>query len=197
MTVFRPAEDKENYQSKSEMFESIVMALGGRMAEKLMLDDISTGASGDIQQATNTARSMVTQYGMSDRLGPIQYDSSDRSIFIGRDFGTTKSYSEETAAIIDEEVKRIFDEAAAECERILTEHKDILTGVAEYLLEHETMEGEDFEYYCEHGVMPVKRDDTIEPPARFISYNNEPTEPSGDENGSAESGNTAEDGGAE
>ncbi len=197
MTVFRPAEDKENYQSKSEMFESIVMALGGRVAEKLMLDDISTGASGDIQQATNTARSMVTQYGMSDRLGPIQYDSSDRSIFIGRDFGTTKSYSEETAAIIDEEVKRIFDEAAAECERILTEHKDILTGVAEYLLEHETMEGEDFEYYCEHGVMPVKRDDTIEPPARFISYNNEPAEPSGDENGSAESGKTAEDGGAE
>ncbi len=176
MTVFRPAEDKENYQSKNEMFESIVMALGGRIAEKLMLDDISTGASGDIQQATNTARSMVTQYGMSDRLGPIQYDSSDRSIFIGRDFGTTKSYSEETAAIIDEEVKRIFDEAAAECERILTEHSDILIGVAEYLLEHETMEGEDFEYYCEHGVLPVKRDATIEPPAKFISYVSEPAE---------------------
>ena len=192
MTVFRPAEDKENYQSKSEMFESIVMALGGRIAEKLMLDDISTGASGDIQQATNTARSMVTQYGMSDRLGPIQYDSSDRSIFIGRDFGTTKSYSEETAAIIDEEVKRIFDEASAECERILTEHQDILIGVAEYLLEHETMDGEDFEYYCVHGVMPVKRDSTIEPPAKHISYVSEPAEAPALEQADAETGDSGE-----
>lgn len=171
MTLFRPEEDKENYKSRSEMFDSIVMALGGRMAEKLMLDDISSGASGDIQQATSTARAMVTQYGMSDRLGPIQYDSSDRSIFIGRDFGQTKSYSEETAAIIDEEVKRIFDEASDECERILTEHRDVLIGVAEYLLENETMEGEDFAYYCEHGSFPRKDDDTIEPPAKVISYN--------------------------
>jgi cell division protease FtsH len=170
MTIFRPDEDTENYKSKSEMYESIVMALGGRIAEKLMLDDISSGASGDIQQATSTARAMVTQYGMSDRLGPIQYDSSDRSIFIGRDFGTTKSYSEETAAIIDEEVKRIFDEASAECERILTEHRDTLIGVAEYLLVHETMEREVFEYYCEHGEFPPVQDATIEPPAKKISF---------------------------
>ena len=103
-TLFRPQEDLENFKSKSEMFESIVMALGGRMAEKLFLDDISTGASGDIQQASSIARDMVMRYGMSDRLGPILYDSSDHSIFIGRDFGTTKSYSEETAGVIDEEV---------------------------------------------------------------------------------------------
>ena len=108
-TLFRPDEDLENFKSRSEMFENIVMALGGRMAEKLFLDDISTGASNDIQQATNIARNMVTVYGMSEKLGPITYDSSERSIFIGRDFGTTKSYSEETAALIDEEVKRIFD----------------------------------------------------------------------------------------
>ena len=112
-TLFRPQEDLENFKSKSEMFESIVMALGGRMAEKLFLDDISTGASGDIQQASSIARDMVMRYGMSDRLGPILYDSSDHSIFIGRDFGTTKSYSEETAGVIDEEVKNIFDSASA------------------------------------------------------------------------------------
>ena len=118
MTVYRPQEDK-SFNSKSEMFERIVSALGGRVAEKLMLDDISTGASGDIQQATAIARAMVTKYGMSDRLGPISFDSSDHSIFIGRDFGSTKSYSEKVAAEIDDEVKRIFDEATAKCEGIL------------------------------------------------------------------------------
>ena len=115
------------------------------------------------------------RYGMSDKLGPILYDSSDHSIFIGRDFGTTKSYSEETAALIDEEVKRIFDEAAELCEKILTEHRDTLIGVAEYLLENESMERETFDYYCEHGTFPEPKpapavqDDTIERPARKIA----------------------------
>ncbi len=174
-TLFRPQEDLENYKSRSEMFEDIVMSLGGRTAERLFLDDISTGASGDIQHATQLARAMVTQYGMSDKLGPISYDSSGHSIFIGRDFGQMKSYSEETAALIDEEVKRIFDEAAAACVRILEEHKDTLIAVAEYLLEHETMDGEDFNYFCEHGELPppkpesVPRDRSIEPPARKIT----------------------------
>jgi hypothetical protein len=104
-TLYRPDADAEDYTTRAEMFERIVTALGGRMAEKLFLDDISTGASGDIQQASAIARDMVTKYGMSERLGPIKFDSSDQSIFIGRDFGTTKSYSEETAAAIDEEVK--------------------------------------------------------------------------------------------
>ena len=176
-TLFRPQEDLENFNSRSELFENIVMSLGGRIAEKLFLDDISTGASGDIQQATNLARSMVTKYGMSEKLGPISFDSADHSIFIGRDFGQTKSYSEETAALIDEEVKRIFDEAAALCEQILTEHKDLLVGVAEYLLIHESMEGADFNYYCEHGELPPKKDPTIEPPAKHIHYVSEPAEP--------------------
>ena len=174
-TLFRPQEDLENYKSRSEMFEDIVMSLGGRIAEKLFLDDISTGASGDIQHATQLARAMVTQYGMSEKLGPIQYDSSGHSIFIGRDFGQMKSYSEETAALIDEEVKRIFDEAAAACEKLLEEHRDTLIAVAEYLLEHETMDGEDFNYFCEHGELPPPKpetapvDNTIEPPARKIT----------------------------
>ncbi|MBE6914346.1 MAG: ATP-dependent zinc metalloprotease FtsH [Ruminococcaceae bacterium] len=174
-TMFRPQEDLENFKSRSEMFEHIVMGLGGRISEKLFLDDISTGASGDIQQATGMARAMVTQYGMSEKLGPISYDSSDHSIFIGRDFGQTKSYSEETAALIDAEVKRIFDEAESVCEKLLLEHKDTLIAVAEYLLQNETMDGEEFNYFCDHGELPPPKpaprlhDDTIEPPARKIS----------------------------
>ena len=189
-TLMRPQEDLENFKSQSEMFENIVMALGGRMAEKLFLDDISTGASGDIHQATSIARDMVTRYGMSDRLGPISFDSSGHSIFIGRDFGQTKSYSEETAGIIDEEVKAIFDKAAAECERILTGHADQLRAIAEYLLVHETMEAEEFNYYFEHGeFMPlapqearkVREDTTIERPARKISMTDGYTEEKKDE----------------
>ena len=177
-TLFRPQEDLENFKSKSEMFENIIMALGGRIAEKLFLDDISTGASGDIQQASAIARDMVMKYGMSDRLGPISYDTSGHSIFIGRDFGQTKSYSEETAAMIDEEVKHIFDAASEACEKLLSEHADELRAIAEYLLEHETMDAEEFNYFFEHGsFMPqsekaarnVKHDDTIERPARKIS----------------------------
>ena len=182
-TLYRPDEDTEDFTSKAQMFERIVSCLGGRIAEKLFLDDISTGASGDIQQATSIARNMVTRYGMSEKLGPIQYDSSDHSIFIGRDFGQTKSYSEETAALIDEEVKHIFDEASALCEKILTEHRDTLIGVAEYLLENESMDRETFDYYCEHGTFPepkpapAMQDDTIERPARKIArFDDPPTE---------------------
>ncbi len=180
-TLFRPQEDLENFQSREEMFENIVISLGGRIAERLFLDDISTGASGDIQQASKIARAMVMQYGMSERLGPISYDDSGHSIFIGRDFGTTKSYSEETAAIIDEEVKRIFDEASQRCEEILKAHAEQLKAVAEYLLVHETMEEDEFNYFFEHGeFMPefmkqakkLPRDNTIERPARKISMTN-------------------------
>ena len=150
MTVYRPMEDK-TFSSRSEMFERIVSALGGRMAEQLFLDDISTGASGDIQHASAIARAMITKYGMSEKLGPISFDSSDHSVFIGRDFSQTKSYSEKIAAEIDEEVKRIFDEAMARCEAILKEHGDLLIKTAEYLLENETMDGKAFAYMCEHG----------------------------------------------
>ncbi len=149
-TLYRPTEDK-SFQSKGEMFDQIVSCLGGRIAEKLFLDDISNGASSDIQHASAIARQMVTVYGMSERLGPISYDTSEHSIFIGRDFGQTKSYSEETAALIDEEVKRIFDEAQTRCEDILNAHRQELIATAEYLLEHESMEANVFAYLCDHG----------------------------------------------
>ena len=150
MTVYRPQEDKD-YTSRSEMFENIVTALGGRVSEKLFLEDISTGASSDIQKSSAIARSMVTKYGMSDRIGPISFDDSSRSIFIGRDFSQTKGYSEKVAALIDDEVKRIFDEASDLCEKLLSEHRDLVAATAEYLLEHETMDGEDFKYFCLNG----------------------------------------------
>ena len=130
------------------------------------------------------ARNMVTVYGMSDRLGPISFDSSDHSIFIGRDFGQTKSYSEETAAIIDEEIKRIFDEASAKCEQILREHADVLVAVAEYLLEHESMDGADFNYFCDHGEFPPKPEEVPAP---------EPEPATGPEGDSPEDGLTDED----
>ena len=150
------------------MLDNIVMALGGRVAEELFLDDISTGASGDIHHSTDIARKMVTVYGMSERLGPISYDSSSQSIFIGRDFGQTKSYSEETAAIIDSEVKKIFDESYARCTAILKEHEAELRMVADYLLVHESMDGADFAYLCENLQLPVKNDGTIEPAAKHV-----------------------------
>jgi len=156
MTVYRPAEDTENFMSRSEMFADIITSLGGRVAEKLMLDDISTGASSDIQNATRIARAMVTVYGFSDVLGPISFEDAGHSIFIGRDFGTTKSYSEETAALIDEEVKRLFDDAGKKCEQVLSENKELLVKVAEYLLVNESMDGEDFAFLCENGYVPVK-----------------------------------------
>jgi cell division protease FtsH len=155
MTVYRPQED-EPMTSRSQMFERIVAALGGRIAEKLILDEISTGASSDIQYATEIARAMVMTYGMSDKVGPISFDNSSRSVFIGRDFSQTKSYSEKTAAIIDDEVRRIFDEACNRCEQILTEHKGLLIATAEYLLEHESMDGEYFKRFCENnGILPL------------------------------------------
>ena len=160
MTIFRPQEDK-TFSSKSEMFERIVSALGGRIAEKLILNDISTGASGDIQQASALARAMVTKYGMSEKLGPISFDSSDHSVFIGRDFAQTKTYSEKIAAQIDDEIRAIFDSASTLCEKILTEHRATLIATAEYLLEHETMDGADFEYLCEHGTLPIKEAKTV------------------------------------
>ncbi|NCB73389.1 MAG: ATP-dependent zinc metalloprotease FtsH [Clostridia bacterium] len=162
MTVYRPEEDKENYMSRSEMFADIVVSLGGRIAEKLILDDISTGASGDIHNATNIARAMVTVYGFSEKLGPISFEDAGHSIFIGRDFGTTKSYSEETAAIIDEEVKRIFDEAGKMCEDILSKNRELLVKVAEYLLVNESMDGDDFASMCDKGFVPVKEKKPLE-----------------------------------
>ena len=144
MTIFLPKEDK-NFVSRNEMFEQIVSLLGGRVAEQMALGDISTGASNDIQRASEIARKMVTVYGMSPRLGTISFESGHDEIFIGRSMAQTRSYSEEVAAIIDEEVKALIDKAYAMCESILNEHMDKVKLVASYLLENETMDGATFQ----------------------------------------------------
>lgn len=142
-TLHLPSEDKW-YASKREMLDEIVVFLGGRVAEKLTLDDISTGASNDIERATAMARNMVTTYGMSDEIGPINYGSS-QEVFIGKDFGHAKNYSEEIAGKIDNEVKKIIDGAYARCEEILKEHMEELERVAQALLAREKLTGEEFE----------------------------------------------------
>jgi cell division protease FtsH len=133
------------------MIDRIRMSLGGRIAEELIMDDISTGASGDIQQATKIARGMVTRYGMSDRLGTVLYGSGHSEVFLGRDYGTGKEYSEQTASVIDEEIQRIINECYADAKAILSEHIDKLHFVAEYLLAHETMDGDQFKAAMQDG----------------------------------------------
>ncbi len=153
MTIFLPTEDK-SFNSRSEMMDSIVSLLGGRTSEARMLGDISTGASNDIQRASAIARSMITKYGMSDKLGPISFDTGNSEVFIGRDFAQTKGYSEKVAAEIDDEVKKIIDAAYARCEDILAKNEDILKTTAEYLLAHETMDGVTFEYLLKNRELP-------------------------------------------
>ena len=143
-TMPLPTEDK-SYSSKKEMEEDIVVSLGGRVAEALVMGDISTGASNDIEKATKTATNMVVKYGMSDTLGPINYTSGSNEVFIGRDMGHTKNYSEETAAKIDAEIHRIIDEAYKKTESILNAHMPKLHEVAAYLMKHEKMAGEVFD----------------------------------------------------
>ena len=142
-TMYRPGEDK-NFMSKTEMEETIVSMLGGRVAESLILDDISTGASNDIERATKIARDMVTKYGMSDKIGTISL-TTDQEVFLGRDFGHEKEYSEETAALIDIETKAIIDKAYAKARKILSENSDKLHKVAGVLLEKEKITEEEFE----------------------------------------------------
>ncbi len=149
-TMYLPEEDK-SYRSKSDMEEYIVRLLGGRVAEKLALDDISTGASNDIERATKIARAMVTTYGMSDELGPMSYGTSDDEVFLGRDFNKIRNYSEDVAAKIDREMRRIIDNAYNKTEKLLSENIEKLHRVAQALLEKETITGKEFEILFDGG----------------------------------------------
>lgn len=142
-TMYTPKEDVF-YSSKNEMLNDIIKSLGGRAAEEIMLDDISTGASGDIKQATDTARAMITKYGMSDKLGLVSYDNNEE-VFLGRDYGHSKLYSEKTAAEIDDEVRNIIGELYEKTKELLSENKDTLERTAQALLEKETLNEQEFE----------------------------------------------------
>ena len=143
-TMYKPNEDK-SYASKLEMEEHIVSLLGGRVAEKLVLDDISTGASNDIERASKIARNMVMRYGMSDKLGPITFGVSQEEVFLGRDFGSQRNYSEKVASEIDEEVKRIVTTAYDKAEELLKQNMDKLHKTAELLLEKEKIDADEFD----------------------------------------------------
>ena len=145
MTISLPTEDKA-YLSKKELEERIAVCLGGRVAEELVLQDVSTGASSDIQKASEIARAMVTKYGMSEKLGAIAYGSESDEIFLGRSMAQARTYSEEVAAQIDQEVKDIVDRTHARCRDILTQHRHQLDITARYLLDHETMDAQTFDH---------------------------------------------------
>ena len=143
-TMSLPVKDK-SYVSKNEMYENIVVLLGGRVAEKLILDDISTGASNDLERATSTARNMVTRYGFSDNLGPVVYGQGDHEVFLGRDYTNTPSYSDNVAAEIDNEIRTLIESAFTDAEKILNEHMDKLHVVAKYLMKYEKVDDATFE----------------------------------------------------
>ncbi len=156
-TLHQPQEDR-SYSTKREMEEEIVVFLGGRMAEKLVLDDISTGASNDIERASEIARKMVTSYGMSDKLGPIVYGTGHSEVFLGRDFNQQRNYSEKIAGLIDDEVLAVVDAAYKKAEELLKEHMDKLHFVAEYLIKNETMDEEQFAKAMEEGATEADLD---------------------------------------
>jgi len=161
-TMSLPSEDR-SYRSRKEMLEEIIVLLGGRVAEAVILGDISTGASNDIERATNLVFSMITKYGMSEKLGPITYGSSDGEVFLGKEFGHNKTYSEETAAKIDAEVKEYITDGYEKTEKILREHIDELHVVAKFLFEHEKMTGEQFACAMEGKEIPEEKEEEEEP----------------------------------
>ena len=188
-TLNMPKEDKY-YASKQEMLDELVVLLGGRVAEKIILDDISTGASNDIERASKLARSMVTKYGMSDKLGPIAYmGAASDEVFLGRDFNAGKTISEETAAAIDREIRDIIEQAYARCEQMLRDNLDLLHRVAQFLLKNETMDGAQFEAIF-NGEEPAVAVPAAEPAAPA-------TEETVAEEPAAESAAPAEDAAAE
>ena len=141
--------------TKQEMIDEIKVLMGGRVAEALVLKDISTGASNDLERASETARRMVCDYGMSEKLGPISFGSRQEQVFLGRDMGRDRNYSEEVAQIIDQEVRRIVEDAYHKTEEILTTHMDELHTIANALLEFETIDSVDMKYLLADGRMPT------------------------------------------
>ena len=179
MTISLPQEDI-SFQSREGLKEQIARCLGGRAAEQMVLGDISTGAGNDLQRASAIARNMVMRYGMSDKLGNVVFDSGHDEIFIGRSMAQAKTYSEDTADLIDQEVKAFVDEAYRRCEEILKAHRKELELTAAYLLENETMDAATFEKVF------TDPDSLLGPDGRVKAREDEETEPSGKEEFSAE-----------
>ena len=161
--------DEENYTSKNDMLNNLISMFGGRVAEAIALGDISTGASNDLQRATEICRDMVAKYGMSDEVGPVVYDSGSGEVFLGRDYGSVKNYSEDSASRIDAEIERIMRAAYAKTEKILTEHFDKLELVANTLLEKEKLTGEEFLSLMNDGKLPEKEEVIVDEQVTEVS----------------------------
>ena len=172
-TMSLPEHDK-NYVSKTEMEETLVVLLGGRVAEKIVLDDISTGASNDIERATNVARSMVTRYGFSEKLGPIVYGTNDAEVFLGRDYSHGRNYSENIAGEIDAEIRELVETAYENARNILETHRDCLERVAQYLMKNEKMDGDVFNKIMENEFV-----EDVQPEAPASSESGEPIKADG------------------
>ncbi len=172
VTIQAPQEDQLG-STRGEMLDDIRISMGGRVAEELIMDDISTGASGDIQQATRVARDMVTRYGMSDKLGTVLYGSGHAEVFLGRDYGSGKEYSEATAASIDGEIQSIIGNCYGDAKKILSEHIDKLHFVAQYLLKHESMDGDQFVAAMKDGATEADLDAIAEAKAEESRRQNE------------------------
>ena len=174
-TMSLPEHDK-NYVSKTEMEEELVVLLGGRVAEKVVLDDISTGASNDIERATNVARSMVTRYGFSEKLGPIVYGTNDAEVFLGRDYSHGRNYSENIAGEIDAEIRELVETAYESARNILETHRDCLERVAQYLMKNEKMDGAVFEKIMKNE-LPAEETESVQEPAQDPVQPEEPASP--------------------
>lgn len=176
--------------TKRRMEESLIVLLGGRAAEQIVLDDITTGASNDIERATGVARDMVMRYGFSEKLGPILYGSEDHEVFLGRDYGQAKNYSENVASEIDAEIREIIETAYERAKDIITEHRDLLDRVTNALIKQETIDGPDF-YKLMNGEIdvdgePVEQESALAEPAAPAEPDEDKTETADDENGSDE-----------
>mgnify|MGYP004485507239 FL=1 len=183
-TMSLPEQDK-SFVSKKEMEENIITLLGGRVAEQLVLDDISTGASNDLERATSTARSMVTRYGFSEKMGPVVYGNDQSEVFLGRDLGSSRDYSDRVAGEIDDEVREIVEKAYDKATAILQMHMDQLELLAKYLMIHEKIEKDDFETLMQGKMDPSQFEELPEKPAETAE-----TEPA--ENGDAAPAENAE-----
>ena len=167
LTIYRPDTD-DQHVSRNQMRERIISLLGGRCAEEIFLDDICTGASNDIERATATARNMVTKYGFSSKLGTVTYGSDNDEVFLGKDYGHTKNYSESVAAQIDEEVRSIIEKAYSDCVEILRANADKMHFLAKYLLKYEKIDGDDFEKLMKGEISEdVLSDDEVGAPLGF------------------------------
>lgn len=172
-TMYQPQE--ENYDSKNEMLELLISMLGGRVAEAISLDDISTGASNDLQRASQICRDMVSKYGMSETIGPVVYSDENNEVFLGKDYGHVNNYSEATSAKIDNEIEKMMRNAYEQTEKILRDHYDKLVLVAETLIEREKITGEEFKSLMETGELPVQEEVVIENQDNGILNSNEET----------------------